>query len=154
MHEMTIATSLVELACDQAMRVGAAKVAEINIRMGTLCGIARSLYFCFGAATRGTICEGAALHIEQVPLTVRCDHCDAVKTPAALYNFRCPDCGNPTPKVITGREMEFVSLGFVPPDERTMTENSAPLPTPDRPARRSGGRRRPGRASAASGGRG
>jgi len=38
-----------------------------------------------------------------------------VKTPAALYNFRCPDCGRPTPKVLTGREMQLVSIGLVPP---------------------------------------
>ena len=24
-----------------------------------------------------------------------CGHCHAVKTPAARYNFRCPDCGHP-----------------------------------------------------------
>jgi hydrogenase nickel incorporation protein HypA/HybF len=146
MHEMTIATSLVELACDQAMKVGAAKVAEINIRMGALSGIARSLYFCFGSATRGTMCEGAKLQIEQVPLTVRCDQCDGVKTPAALYNFRCPDCGSPTPKVITGREMELVSLGLVPPDEQTMLNNAAPLPTPRRPAKQGLRQRRAGAA--------
>jgi len=117
MHELTIASSLVELACDQAVRVGAARVAEINIRMGQLTGIARSLYFCFGAATRGTLCEGAVLRIEEVPLTVMCTHCSEVKTPTALYSFRCPDCGRPTPKVLTGREMQLLSLGLVPADE-------------------------------------
>ena len=45
-----------------------------------------------------------------------CTYCDAVKTPAALYNFRCPDCGRPTPKVLTGREMQLVSIGLVPPE--------------------------------------
>ncbi|MGH6934303.1 MAG: hydrogenase maturation nickel metallochaperone HypA [Dongiaceae bacterium] len=143
MHEMTIASSLVELACDQAARVGAAKVAEINIRMGTLRGIARSLYFCFGSATRGTICEGALLRIDEVPLTVRCDHCDTVKTPAALYNFRCPDCGSPTPKVITGREMELVSLGLVPPDEQNIAKAVPALPAPDNPPGRGRRRRQP-----------
>jgi hydrogenase nickel incorporation protein HypA/HybF len=117
MHELTIASSLVDLACDQAAKVGAARVAEINIRMGQLSGIARSLYFCFSAATRGTSCEGAVLRIEEVPLTVMCTHCNEIKTPTALYSFRCPDCGRPTPKVVTGREMELLSLGLVPPEE-------------------------------------
>jgi hydrogenase nickel incorporation protein HypA/HybF len=132
MHEMTIATSLVELASDQAARVGAARVAEINIRMGVLRGIARSLYFCFGSATRGTICEGARLHIDEVPLVVRCHRCRADKRPAALYNFRCPDCGAPTPKVVTGREMELVSLGLVPPDERIRGGHPATMAKPTR----------------------
>jgi hydrogenase nickel incorporation protein HypA/HybF len=116
MHEMTIATALVDQVCHQAKSVGAARVAEINLRMGVLSGIARSLYFCFPSAARATICEGARLKIDEVPLTVLCTHCDAVKTPAALYNFRCPDCGRPTPQVLTGREMQLVSIGLVPPE--------------------------------------
>lgn len=140
MHELTIATSLVEIACAQAERVGAARVAEINIRMGQLTGIARSLYFCFGSATRGTLCEGATLHIEEVPLKVMCTHCDEVKTPTALYSFRCPDCGMPTPKVVSGREMEVISLGLVPPDPTTVGATSrspvSPRPTRGRPTSR------------------
>jgi hydrogenase nickel incorporation protein HypA/HybF len=105
-------------------------VAEINIRMGVLSGIARSLYFCFPSAARGTMCEEAILRIDEVPLTVMCTHCDAVKTPAALYNFRCPDCGWPTPKVLTGREMQLVSLGFVPPDPETADASPGAAPPP------------------------
>lgn len=127
MHELTIASALVEQVCDHALSVGAARVAEVNIRMGVLSGIARSLYFCFPCASRGTLCETARLHIEEVPLTVMCAHCDAVKSPAALYNFRCPDCGRPTPKVLTGREMQLVSIGFVPPDAETAAQHPAPL---------------------------
>lgn len=114
MHEVAIARSLVEQVCDYARANGAAEVTRIQIRMGMLRGIARSLQFCFRSAAESTICHSATLFIEEVPLTVMCTHCDAVKVPAALYNFRCPDCGYPTPKVMTGREMELVSLGLVP----------------------------------------
>jgi len=110
MHELTIASALVEQVCDHAAGAGAERVAEIRIRMGALSGIARALYFCFPAASRNTLCDGAILHIEEVPLTVMCTHCNAAKAPAALYNFRCPDCGRPTPKVLTGREMQLVSI--------------------------------------------
>jgi hydrogenase nickel incorporation protein HypA/HybF len=75
-----------------------------------MCGIARSLYFCFKPAARRTPCEDADLRIIEVPLRVHCDACQQIKTPRALYNFRCPDCGYPTPKVVTGREMELVSI--------------------------------------------
>jgi hydrogenase nickel incorporation protein HypA/HybF len=143
MHEMTIASSLVELACEQAAKVGAVRVAEINIRMGVLCGIARSLYFCFGPATRGTLCEDAVLRIEEVPLTVMCTHCDQIKRPTALYSFRCPDCGRPTPKVVTGREMELQSLGLVPPTDREVEPEKAASPK-----RRAGSQKRSTRAPA------
>lgn len=127
MHEMTVATALVEQIEDHAARVGAVRVAAVNIRMGVLSGIARSLYFCWPSATRGSLCEGAVLSIDEVALTVMCTHCDAVKTPAALYNFRCPDCGMPTPKVLTGREMQLISVGLVPPSAEHAAANPCSL---------------------------
>jgi hydrogenase nickel incorporation protein HypA/HybF len=116
MHELSIATALIDQVSEHASRAGAGRVAQISVRMGVLSGISRALYFCFPSAARGTICEGAILHIEEVPLTVMCSTCEDVKTPAALYNFRCPDCGRPTPKVITGREMQLVSIEYVASD--------------------------------------
>lgn len=115
MHELSIATALIGQVCEHAAGAGAERVAAINVRMGALSEIARALYFCFPSASRGTMCEGATLHIEEIPLTVMCSHCVAIKTPAALYNFRCPDCGRPTPKVLTGREMQLVSVELVAP---------------------------------------
>jgi hydrogenase nickel incorporation protein HypA/HybF len=114
MHELSIAGALVDQVREHAARNGAERVTRINIRMGALSGIAKALHFCFPSAARGTLCENAILHIEEVPLTVFCSHCREVKTPAALYNFRCPDCGRPTPKVLTGREMQLVSIELAP----------------------------------------
>lgn len=132
MHELSIANALVDQVCLEAKNAGAVRVAEINVRMGALSGISRALYFCFPSAARGTACEGAILTIEDVPLTVLCTRCDAVKTPAALYNFRCPDCGWPTPKVLTGREMQLVSLRLVHSDnETTQRPSSRAAPFPD-----------------------
>ncbi|MBN8913610.1 MAG: hydrogenase maturation nickel metallochaperone HypA [Rhizobiales bacterium] len=131
MHELTIASALVDQVCCEAERAGASRVVEINVRMGALSGISRALYFCFPSAARGTACEGAALSIEEVPLTVLCTRCDAVKTPAALYNFRCPDCGWPTPKVLTGREMQLVSVRVAPASgDRHVPSQPAHVSTP------------------------
>jgi hydrogenase nickel incorporation protein HypA/HybF len=131
MHELTIAAALVDQVCDHAAKAGAVRVAEISIRLGALCGIARSLHFCFPSATCGTLCEGAVLRIEEVPLTVMCTHCNAVKKPASRYTFRCPDCGRPTPKVLTGREMQLVSIGLVTPQNGTAGASMAsPGPRP------------------------
>jgi hydrogenase nickel incorporation protein HypA/HybF len=131
MHEMSIASALVDQVCDHAAGVGAARVAEINLRMGVLVGIGRALHFCFPSAARNTLCEGARLNIDEVPLTVMCAYCDAVKTPAALYNFRCPDCGRPTPKVLTGREMQLVSIGLVPSSAGAASARPGTMPNPN-----------------------
>ncbi|HEX9768318.1 MAG TPA: hydrogenase maturation nickel metallochaperone HypA [Kiloniellales bacterium] len=110
MHELSIAQSLVELVSDHAAREGADRVRTVHVRLGELSGFRRALYFCFDRVAKGTICEHARLAIEDVPLTVRCDHCDEVKRPGARYNFRCPTCGMPTPKVVTGREMQVTAI--------------------------------------------
>ncbi len=110
MHELTLANSLVELADSHAAKYGAFRVSRIDIRLGELCGIARALYFCFQPAARGTRCEGAALHIAEVPLSVHCETCDGVKRPRSAFNLTCPDCGRRARKVLTGREMELVSI--------------------------------------------
>ncbi|MDH3689649.1 MAG: hydrogenase maturation nickel metallochaperone HypA [Gammaproteobacteria bacterium] len=110
MHELSIARSLIELACEHAEQQGASRVRRIKVRLGVLSGLLRPLYFCFAASCKGTRCEEAVLEIEEVPLTVMCPRCDEVKTPGSRYSFCCPTCGTSTPNVITGREMQLVAL--------------------------------------------
>jgi hydrogenase nickel incorporation protein HypA/HybF len=110
MHELTIAASLIAIACDHAEKLGARRVTQMHIRLGAMRGIARSLYFCFGPATRGTLCAGAKLHIEEIPLTLFCMTCNETKTPRSLANLRCPDCGRPSRQVLSGRELELVDI--------------------------------------------
>ena len=110
MHELALARSLIELVDDHAARNNATRVKRINIRLGRMSAMTRALHVCFSSAAKGSSCEDAILHIDEVPLTVFCSTCEAVKTPSGPYNYRCPDCGMPTPKVVTGREMELTSI--------------------------------------------
>src|SRR5690606_19214610 len=115
MHELTIAKSLVDLACRHAREQGASRVTRLHIRLGTMSVVLRALYACFGPATRGTLGVGARLDVEEVPLPVRCRQCDGVKQPAGRFNFRCPDCGTPTHEVLTGREMQLIGIDLAWP---------------------------------------
>lgn len=112
MHELSIAKSLIELACEHARGEGARKVSRISVRLGSQSVVMRSLFFCFDSATKGTLCEGAVLDIEEIPLSAFCPACDEAKLLPSRTSFRCPDCGTPTPKVLTGREMQLVSLNL------------------------------------------
>jgi len=116
-HELSIAKSLIELACDYAEREGASRVNRISVRLGSESVVFRSLYFCFDSAASNTMCEGAELDIEQVPLTAFCPACDEAKVLLSRTSFRCPDCGTPTPKILTGREMQLVSLNLQYPGD-------------------------------------
>jgi hydrogenase nickel incorporation protein HypA/HybF len=114
MHELTLARSLIDLVDDYANQHGGRQVRRIHVRLGEMSAMTRALHFCFGSASRGTSCESAVLEIDEVPLTVRCTVCDAVKTPSGRYNFRCPDCGMPTPEIVTGREMQLTAIELAP----------------------------------------
>ena len=92
------------------MRTARGGLARVQVRLGVQSALTRALHVSFRAASRGTRCEGAILGIEEVPLTVYCRYCDDVKAPSGPYNFRCPVCGHATPKVVTGREMQLVSI--------------------------------------------
>jgi hydrogenase nickel incorporation protein HypA/HybF len=100
---------------------GAERVSKISVRLGTESVVFRSLYFCFESAAAGTLCDGAILDIDEVPLSAYCPACDEAKALASRTSFRCPDCGTPTPKILTGREMQLVSLSLeYPGDVRAM----------------------------------
>jgi len=129
MHELALARSLIEMVDEYAFKNGRCRVRRINCRLGELSAMTRALYFCFESVSKGSRCEGAELVIEEVPLSVYCHTCDAVKTPSGRFNFRCPDCGFPTPKVVTGREMQLTSIELEPADENAVrTHYSADHP--------------------------
>jgi hydrogenase nickel incorporation protein HypA/HybF len=65
MHELSIATSIVEIATEKVAEHRGERVVAIHIRLGPLAGVAReALLFSFGLACDGTPAEGSALVIE------------------------------------------------------------------------------------------
>jgi hydrogenase nickel incorporation protein HypA/HybF len=110
-HELSIAQSLIELATEAAAREGAEFVTRLSVRIGVLSGVVKEcLLFSFELAAEDTPCAGAELAVEEVALTVMCPCCDEPKALADLYHFLCPTCGSPTPEILTGRELDLVSV--------------------------------------------
>jgi hydrogenase nickel incorporation protein HypA/HybF len=110
-HELSIAISLVERACEKAEELGAVRVEALHLRLGPLSGVVKeALLFSFDLAAEGTAVAGARLEIEDVPLTVRCPHCAAERVLPSPQRLRCPDCDTPTPEVVRGRELELSAL--------------------------------------------
>jgi hydrogenase nickel incorporation protein HypA/HybF len=111
MHELSIAQSLIDEASQAAAREGYDSVTKISVRIGSLSGVnVRALCFAFEVASESTACEGARLFIDEIELTVHCPRCDEAKTLRNDFQFICPTCGSPTPEIITGRELELVSI--------------------------------------------
>jgi hydrogenase nickel incorporation protein HypA/HybF len=111
MHELSIAVSLVEAACDEVARLGLARVAALHVRLGRLSGVVReALEFSFDLAASDTAIDGARLEIEEVAVTVLCATCGGERQIENVQHFHCPVCGGATPEVVRGRELELVAL--------------------------------------------
>lgn len=111
MHELSIAQALIEQANACAAAQGAARVLTLNLRIGRLSGIAQqALLFSFELVAEDTLCAGARLAIEEVPIRVMCPQCKEAKVLSESYCFICPDCQSPTAELLSGQELELVSI--------------------------------------------
>ena len=116
MHELSIAVSLIDAACEEAARHGDVRIRALRLRLGPLSGVVRdALAFSFDVAAAGTPVEGARLEIDEVPVTVFCARCRETRALAVVPPLRCPVCGEATPEVVDGRECLLVALEI---DER------------------------------------
>jgi hydrogenase nickel incorporation protein HypA/HybF len=110
MHELSIATSLVETAARNAEAHGARRVVGLNVRIGALSGVEPdALSFCFPIAARETPCEGAELRLEIIPASGTCGKCGERMEVRDLL-APCPACGEWPLRVEGGREMQLESL--------------------------------------------
>ena len=110
MHELAIASSLVESAELAARQAGAGRVTQVFLRLGALSGVSKeALLFSYDVAARGTLLEGSQLIIEDVPVAIYCESCRAeVRLPG--IRLRCPRCGRLSPHIRQGKELEIVGI--------------------------------------------
>jgi hydrogenase nickel incorporation protein HypA/HybF len=110
MHELSIALSVVDLAQEEAGRHGG-RVCAVHLRIGALAGVApEALHASYQMACAETPLEGSRLLIEEVPVVVFCEKCNAERTLESLQSFCCPQCGAPASRIERGRELELVAL--------------------------------------------
>ncbi len=103
--------SLLEEIGDAARREGATSVSRVTLRVGRHSGVARdALLFAWELARADTVAQYAELAIEDVPLAVFCTTCDGERAPVQGGGLVCATCGNASPSVVRGRELELVSM--------------------------------------------
>ncbi len=112
MHELSICEGILEVA---AAALGGEppplpRVTGITVRIGRLSSVVPdTLQYYFAILTPGTALDGAALIIEEVPIRGRCADCAACFEIETL-SFTCPGCGSGFVELLSGRELEVVSL--------------------------------------------
>ena len=111
MHEMGIAMQVVEIATAAIPEgMGGNRVERVNLTVGKLSGVVPdSLRFCYDVVVRDTALAGSTLDIREVPVTAACGDCGHRWT-ADRPEFHCPRCAGPSVRILTGRELEVVSI--------------------------------------------
>jgi len=102
MHELAIAESVVRIVCDHA---GDRRVTNVELKVGHLRQVVPdALAFAFELVAQGTVAEGAALEIEEVPAAGRCRACGS-ETVMTGFPLQCAACGGLDVALERGEEL-------------------------------------------------
>jgi hydrogenase nickel incorporation protein HypA/HybF len=120
MHELSIASSIVDAVTESAAAYPGARVQEVRLRVGALASVIEdSLQFCWEITVEGTPLAGSRLVVHIQPVVAHCGACGQDGELLSLQSFRCPHCGEPVTDLRHGRELEIESIEIEDPDERT-----------------------------------
>jgi hydrogenase nickel incorporation protein HypA/HybF len=110
MHELSLAQGLVEQLEETAKRESAIRVVGLLVVIGKYSGVERDAFeFAFPFAAEGTLCEGAEMRIEELPVAVQCRRCNATSNPDPLL-LVCAACGANDVELTGGREFLIRSV--------------------------------------------
>jgi hydrogenase nickel incorporation protein HypA/HybF len=123
MHELSIALSIIEGASEEVRKHPGAQIHAVHLKLGALSGVVKdALLFSYELACEGTVLEGSRLIVEEIPVVVYCQNCKTEKTLESIQRFCCPSCGDLTPDVIGGRQLELVGIEITESHEQNETE--------------------------------
>ncbi len=114
MHELSIASRVVELVGEQVCAAGGGRVAAITLKIGALsCVHEDALRFSFNLVRDGTPLADAELRIVTVPVMIWCAVCGREVTLRGIQKFACPECGTPSGDFRAGRELDLESIELI-----------------------------------------
>lgn len=110
MHELSITQSILDIALRHAEEAGAHHIARVHLVIGDFSTVVDdSVQFYWDVISRGTIAQGAELHFQRVPATLRCLACEMRFSPDGR-DFACPDCGGYQVRVVDGDQFYLDSI--------------------------------------------
>jgi len=110
MHELSLCEEIRNILCSEAEKHNLDRIRVVHLRIGALsCVEIEALRFCFKPVMVGSIAEGAALEICQVPAKAKCHVCDDTYDVAARWEA-CPLCGTASGNIIYGDEMHVARI--------------------------------------------
>jgi len=133
MHELSIATSIVDITWQHARQQGGGRVTGVTLRIGRLsCVHVDALRSSFDLVTEGTPLAGASLAVIEVPVRIWCAICKAVVELPGIQRFACPTCGHLSCDIRAGRELDLESIQIAA-DQLGPDRIAAAPPAPTQP---------------------
>ncbi len=110
MHEMSLCEGMVQILEEQARVQNYRRVKQVWLEVGALAGVeVAALRFCFDVVCRGTLAEGAILHVLETPGQGWCMACSRAVVVERRFD-PCPECGSHQVQVTGGEEMRIKEL--------------------------------------------
>jgi hydrogenase nickel incorporation protein HypA/HybF len=110
MHELSIASSIVDTVLKEIDKQNLKKVLVIKLRVGVLTDIVPdSLLFGFEALTSDTVLKDTKLEIETVPIKGVCNECSNYFE-VEEFTFVCPNCSSYDIEMKQGNELDIAHL--------------------------------------------
>jgi len=110
LHELSIASNLIDIVKQATERQEVSRVTSLRIVIGEMSNVVPDcLTFAFEVVSRGTLAENARLDFQKKPLRGRCLDCGE-EFPIQEYFFRCPECESPKIEIVSGREFFLESI--------------------------------------------
>lgn len=116
MHELALATSVIEYAQNVAGEHGLAKICEFRLEVGDMTHIDPwQLRYCLSMVIKGTIAEGAKIHIRRRKAALKCRACGRTSGLKLLksigdFELKCPRCGSQDVEIDKGRELTLTRI--------------------------------------------
>ena len=110
MHELGIASTILDRAQAASESNGGGRVIKIGLRIGALSGVEPdALSFAIEALAKGTPCEGVVLDVERPKRRLRCSTCAAEFEPEGFF-VTCPVCRRDASECIAGSELDVTYI--------------------------------------------
>jgi hydrogenase nickel incorporation protein HypA/HybF len=110
MHELSITQSLLDIALRHAEQANAQRISRLNLVIGELSSVLdESVQFYWDIVSQDTIAQGAELHFERVPGSLRCLGCGHV-FPLNGRDYACPMCAGKQAIAAGGDEFRLESI--------------------------------------------
>ena len=126
MHELSVASAVVEKVLDFVRAHSVKKVLAVRLAIGELSHIeAEQLRFCYVAITEQTPIRDSALEIETVEAVVQCGRCryrgrpkywDDALSVGPIPTMECPNCGAAV-EIAEGNDCAIKSIRFAVEDD-------------------------------------